>query len=62
MSQKTSIKTNLIQNQEDFKLRPLEEQPILFKFKYLEKILDLPQEDPEDQRTCTVKCLIKGCP
>jgi hypothetical protein len=62
MSQKTSIKTNLIQNQEDFKLGPLEEQPVLFKFKYLKKILDLPQEDPEDQRTCTVKCLIKGCP
>jgi hypothetical protein len=49
MSQKTSIKTNLIQNQEDFKLRPLEEQPALFKFKYLEKILDPPQEDLKDQ-------------
>ena len=62
MSQKTLIKTNLIQNQEDFKLGPLEEQPALFKFKYLKKILDLPQEDPEDQRIYTVKCLIKGCP
>jgi hypothetical protein len=62
MSQKTLIKTNLIQNQEDFKLGPLEKQPALFKFKYLEKVLEPPQEDPKDQRTCTIKCLIKGCP
>jgi hypothetical protein len=62
MSQKTLIKTNLIQNQEGFKLRPIKEQLALFKFNYLEKILDPPQEDPEDQRTYTIKCLIKGCP
>ena len=42
MSQSTSIKTNLIQNQEDFDIRPLNKQPPLFKFKYLEKILDAP--------------------
>jgi hypothetical protein len=61
MSSKTSIKTNLIQNREDFNIGPLDEQPPLFKFKYLEKILNAPQEDPEDIRTCTVKCIIKGC-
>ena len=61
MSQSTSIKTNLIQNQEDFNIWPLDEQPPLFKFKYLEKILDAPQEDPEDTWICIVKCLIKGC-
>jgi hypothetical protein len=61
MSQKILIKTNLIQNQEGFKLGPLEEQPALLKFNYLKKILDPPQEDPKDQRTYTIKCLIKGC-
>jgi hypothetical protein len=60
MSQVSSIKLNLSQNKEDFKLI-LENQPPLFKFKYLEKILDPPQEDPEDTRTCTVKCLVRGC-
>jgi hypothetical protein len=60
MSSKTSIKTNLIQNRKDFKLEPLDEQLPLFKFKYLKKVLNAPQEDPEDIRTCTIKCLIKG--
>ena len=40
MSLKTSVKTNLIQNREDFDLRPLDEQPPLFKFKYLKKVLN----------------------
>jgi len=58
MSQKSSIKLNRIQNQEDFTLRPLEEQPPLFKFKYFERILDPVQEDIEETRTCTIKCLV----
>jgi len=40
MSQKSSIKTNLIQNREDFSLGALNDQPPLFRFKYLEKVLD----------------------
>ena len=60
MSQKSSIKTNLIQNREDFSLEALNDQPSLFRFKYLEKVLDPPQEDPEDIRICTVKCLVQG--
>ena len=31
MSQKSSIKLNLSQNHSDFKLKPLDEQPSLFK-------------------------------
>jgi hypothetical protein len=61
MSQKFSTSINLIQNQEDFTLKPLERQPPLFRFKYLSKILDPIQEDPEDIRTCTIKCLVQGC-
>ena len=61
MSQKSSIKTNLIQNREDFSLRALNDQLSLFRFKYLEKVLDPLQEDPEDTRTCTVKCLVRAC-
>jgi hypothetical protein len=60
MSQQSSIKTNLTQNRDDFELEPLEEQPPLFRLKYLERILDPLQEDPEDTRTCTIKCLVRG--
>ena len=42
MSLTTSVKTNLIQNREDFDVRPLNEQLPLFKFKYLKKVLDAP--------------------
>jgi hypothetical protein len=61
MSQQSSIKINLTQNRDDFELEPLEEQPPLYRFKYLQKILDPPQEDPEDIRTYTIKCLVRGC-
>ena len=60
MSQQSSIKTNLTQNRDDFILEPLKEQPPLFRFKYLERILDPPQEDPKDIRTCTIKYLVRG--
>jgi len=61
MSQGSSIKINLIQNHSDFELRPLNEQATLFKKDYLKKTLDPIQEDPEDTRTCTVKCLVRAC-
>jgi hypothetical protein len=61
MSQQALIKTNLAQNHPEFKLKPLDEQPYLFKKGYLGKILDPIQEDPEEARTCTIKCLVRGC-
>jgi hypothetical protein len=61
MSQSTSTRVNRLQNREDFTLEPLEEQAPLFKFKYLERILNPPQDNPEDTRTCTIKCLVRGC-
>ena len=60
MSQSTSIKTNLAQNKDDFELKLIKEQASLFKFGYLKKILNPPQEDPEETRMCTVKCLVRG--
>jgi hypothetical protein len=61
MSQGSSIKINLAQNDPDFKLKPLDEQPPLFIKGYLKKILDLIQENLEDTRTCTIKCLVRAC-
>jgi hypothetical protein len=61
MSQGSSTKINLAQNNPNFKLKPLDEQPPLFKKGYLKKILDLIQENPEDTRTCTIKCLVRAC-
>jgi hypothetical protein len=61
MSQSTSTRVNRLQNREDFTLEPLKEQAPLFKFKYLERILNPPQDNPEDTRTCTIKCLVRGC-
>ena len=61
MPQGSSIKLNLAQNSLDFILKPLDEQGSLFKHGYLEKILNPIQENPEDTRTCTIKCLVRGC-
>lgn len=61
MSKQSSIKINLTQNNPDFELEPLEDQPPLFKFKYLKKTLNPIQDNPEEVRYCTVKCLIRGC-
>ena len=58
MSQKSSIKLNLSQNHLDFKLKPLDEQSSLFKKGYLKKTLNPIQQDPEETRTCTIKCLV----
>ena len=61
MSQGSSFKLNISQNKEDFKLPSLKDQPPLFKYKYLEKILNPPQENIKNTRTCTIKCLVRGC-
>ena len=64
MSQQSSIKLNLEQNQPTFELEPLERALLLFKEKLLSKTLDPPKENPEDPknyRTVTIKCLFKGC-
>lgn len=61
MSQGSSIKINLTQNNLDFKLKPLDEQAPLFKKGYLKKTLNPIKEDPEDTRTCTIRCLVRGC-
>jgi hypothetical protein len=60
MSQRSSIKLNLAQNSPDFKLKPLNKQGSLFKYGYLGKILDPIQEDPEDTRIYTIKCLVRA--
>ena len=64
MASQTSLKLNLLQNQEDFKLELVLHQPPIFKFRYAEKILDPPKDNLEDlnnYRTVTIKCLFKGC-
>lgn len=61
MSQDSSIKLNISQNHPDFELRPLDEQASLFKKGYLKRILNPIQENTEDLRTCTIKCMVKGC-
>jgi hypothetical protein len=48
MSQSSQYTLNIQQNQADFTLEPLNEQPPLFKFQYLSKTLDPPKSNPED--------------
>jgi hypothetical protein len=60
MSYNTSIRTNLAQNQEDFKL-DLNTQPNIFKYGYFIKELDAIQKDPTQPRTVTVICNQKNC-
>ena len=40
MSQSLLITLNLKQNLIDFKLEPIKNQPLLFKYKFLSKVLD----------------------
>jgi hypothetical protein len=61
MSQSTGAKYNRLQNHPDFELEPIINQAPLFKFQYLKKTLNPIQEDPDNMRTCTVKCLVKSC-
>jgi hypothetical protein len=61
MSQDSLIKLNISQNHPDFELRLLDKQASLFKKGYLNKTLNPIQENIEDLRTCTIKCIIRGC-
>ena len=59
----SSIKLNILQNEEDFELEPLKQQPPIFSLGYCSKTLDSPKENPEDPinyRTVTIKCLFKN--
>ena len=61
MSQSSSIALNLKQNKLDFKLEPIENQSPLFKYKFVSKVLDPLNNNPEDLRTVTIRCLFTGC-
>ena len=61
MSQSSSTALNLKQNSINFKLDPFENQPLLFKYKFLSKVLDPLNDNPEDLRTVTIRCLFTGC-
>jgi hypothetical protein len=58
MSQSSLIKLNISQNYPDFILKSLNKEPLLFKKGYLKKTLNLIQENPEDARTYTIRCLV----
>ena len=60
MSQDSSIKLNISQNHPDFELKPLDKQASLFKKGYLKKTLNPIQENIEDLRIYTIKCIIRG--
>ena len=61
MSQSSSIALNLKQNSIDFKLEAIENQSSIFKYKFFSKVLDPPNNNPEDLRTVTIRCLFTGC-
>jgi hypothetical protein len=61
MPQSSSIALNLKQNSKDFKLEPIKNQPPIFKYKFVSKVLDPPNNNPEDLRTVTIQCLFTGC-
>lgn len=60
-AQKQSIALNKAQNSSAFELEPLENQKPLFKLGYLKRILDPIRENPEELRTATITCEIRGC-
>ena len=56
----TSIRLNRIQNHPDFKLEPIEQQPIIFKKGLFSKTLDSLKDNldiSENYRTVTIKYL-----
>ncbi len=61
MSYTTNIRTNLAQNQPNFQLPSIEEEPIIFKRGYFIKELDPIQENPNLLRTVTVKYTYNNC-
>ncbi|KAH6711867.1 hypothetical protein BKA61DRAFT_578295 [Leptodontidium sp. MPI-SDFR-AT-0119] len=58
MSYSTTTRTNITQNQEDFKLS--DNQPLIFKRGLFIKELDPIQQDPTQPRTVTVSCTYKN--
>jgi hypothetical protein len=60
MSYNTSTRTNITQNQEDFKI-DLNNHPNIFKYGYFIKELDPIQEDITQPRTVTITCNQKNC-
>ena len=60
MSQSSSIKINIAQNYPDFQVKLLSLQVPLFKLRYLKRYLDPIKENPEEMRTCTIRCYIRG--
>ena len=61
MSQSSLIALNLKQNKPEFKLELIENQPPLFKYKFVSKVLDPPNNNPEDLRTVTIRYLFTRC-
>ena len=57
MLQSSLIALNLKQNSINFKLEPIKNQPPLFKYKFVSKVLDPLNDNPEDLRTVIVRCL-----
>ena len=60
MSQSSSIALNLKQNSINFKLEPIENQPLLFKYKFISKVLDPLNDNLEEPRIVTIRCLFTG--
>ena len=64
MSQNSASALNIKQNHSDFILKNINEQSKLFKKGFLSQTLDpinSEPEKPENYRTVTVRCLVKGC-
>jgi len=57
MSQSLLIALNLKQNSINFKLEPIKNQPPLFKYEFLSKVLDPLNDDLIDLRTVIIRCL-----
>jgi hypothetical protein len=60
-AQKQSIALNKAQNSSAFELEPLENQKPFFKLGYLKRVLDPIRDNPEELRTATITCEIRGC-
>jgi hypothetical protein len=60
MSQSLLIALNLKQNKLGFKLNPIKFQSLLFKYKFISKVLHPLNENPKDLKIVIVKCLFSG--
>jgi hypothetical protein len=54
MLQSLLIALNLKQNSKDFKLKLIKNQPSIFKYKFVSKVLDLLNNNLEDLRIVTI--------